>query len=134
MNKLCIAAAIIICLSACSDDIKTRQKAVLNDVLKAHDKVMTDDDQVQLRSAQLDTLLKQKPELKAQSAPLNTQLDAAHDNMMNWMNQFKTEYTQQPSAEGIKYLLDQKQRLSAVDAKLIVAADKAAHFISQNQK
>ncbi len=119
-------------LSACANNQKKR-KALLDDVFDTHEKVMNDEAKVQLKSMQLDTLLKLKPALKEQITPLKAELDAADNNMMDWMHQFNPELGNKSSDEAVKYLTDQKQRLSKVDAQLMSVTDKAGKFISLNK-
>lgn len=133
MKKSIVIALLSSVLLYSCDNTQKKQKALLNDVLKSHDQVMTDDEKAQASMAQLDNLLKQKPALKEQIAPLKAELSTADDAMMNWMHKFNPEYTSKPSAESVQYLSEQKKQLARVDAQLQDATNKAGKFISQNR-
>lgn len=119
-------------ISACADP-KKQQKELLDDIIKAHDKVMADDEKAELNKMRLDTLLKQKPALKPQIAPLTAEVTLADSNMETWMQQFKPDYTGKSTDEVVKYLSGQKKELTRVDSQLQAVIIKSGQFIIKNK-
>lgn len=131
-NFLITAACGALLLSSCTDP-KAQQKALTDDILKTHDKVMDDAGKAQYAKMKLDTLLQRKPELKTDGAPITTELTVADSTMEEWMQKFDPEFKGKSTEEVITYLSAQKKQLSEIDSRLQAANGKAAQFINQHR-
>lgn len=131
MKQSFIAAALVmLALSSCSDP-KAKQKALLDDIIKMHDKAMSGEDKAQTQKMKLDTMLKQNPALNQEGAFVKSDLMAADSTMEEWMHNFNPEYKGKSDREIEQYLNEQKKQLSKVEGQLQAANDKAAQFITK---
>ena len=94
MKKLLIAAFAVFALSACNDG-KDQEKALQDEVIKIHDKVMANDNRLMDNKMKIDTLITTTPDAdtakKAELTRLNAELMIAEQAMENWMQKFDPE-------------------------------------------
>src|SRR5260370_2348674 len=136
MKQLFIAAFIGLALSACSDT-KKQENDLRDEILKVHDKVMTNDDALMKNKMQLDSLLKlpakdtaEKVNMKA----MDTKLVAAGEAMETWMHKFEPDFTGKSHDDIIKYYGDQKKSIMSVDSQMNVAIAESNKYLSNRSK
>ncbi len=134
MKKIWFAAFVCLVLNACKDP-KADEKAVLNDVIKLHDKAMALDEQVMHNKMKLDTLLLEakNDEAKVRIKDLSTNLNKAEVGMEKWMQAFD------PAKKGtheevMNYLTDQKKQIAVVDSLLSGAVKETDEYLKPFKK
>ncbi len=135
MKKIYLFAFAVLALSACSDS-KADEKAVLNDVIKIHDKVMGFDEQLMQNKMKLDTLLLEAKnnEAKEKISYLRSKLTKADSAMENWMQKFDPEQKGKTHDEIMKYLSAQKEQVIAVDSLLAAAVKESTEYLQPFKK
>ena len=129
MKNTLIALIIAFSLYGCTNK-KAQAKAVLDDVIKVHDKVMAADEQLEKDKMQLDTLLKQeKTNRKDTLKLLIAKLVLADSAMENWMHKFDYEQTGKSPDETIVYMGDQKKQIMAIDSQISAAVDQSNKYL-----
>jgi len=129
MKNTLIAVIIAFSLYGCTNK-KAQAKAVLDDVIKVHDKVMAADEQLEKDKMQLDTLLKQdKTNRKDTLKLLITKLTLADSAMENWMHKFDYEQIGKSPDETIVYMGDQKKQIMAIDSQISAAVDQSNKYL-----
>lgn len=140
MRRILLFAFTALALSACSDP-KDKEKAILNDVIKIHDKVMGNDDRLMHNKMKLDTLsrvdtltkeynLQEKATMRA----LNSKLIEADKAMENWMQKFDPEQKGKSHDEIMAYLTDQKKQVMQVDSMLSIAVKESTDYLNHLKK
>ena len=129
--------ALIIVLAAafflgCSDK-KAEEKALFDDIIKVHDKVMGADEQLMKNKMQLDTIAAQNPmpQIKDSAKIYIKLLNAADASMENWMHNFNPEYDGKPHDEVMTYLGKQKTEITGVDTQIQQAIKKSTSYLAK---
>ncbi|MDB5004078.1 MAG: hypothetical protein JWQ34_2303 [Mucilaginibacter sp.] len=135
MKKIYLFAFAILALNACKDS-KADEKAILNNVIKIHDKVMGVDEQLMQNKMKLDTLLLEAKnnEAKEKITYLRSKLIKADSAMENWMQKFDPEQKGKTHEEIIKYLSAQKEQVIAVDSLLAGAVKESTEYLKPFKK
>ena len=135
MKKLFIAAFAVFALSACNDG-KDQEKALQDEVIKIHDKVMGDDNRLMDNKMKIDTLLTTTTDTaqKAALTHLNAELLVAEQAMENWMQKFDPEQANKSSDEKVAYLTDQKKQIMTIDSLMSTAIDKSTEYLNTIKK
>ncbi len=135
MRKIFLFAFAALALTACKDS-KTEEKAVLNDVIKIHDSVMTYDDQLMHNKMQLDTFLTaaKNEEAKYRIKDLIGQLNKADSSMSDWMNKFDAIQKGKSHEEIMNYLSAQKKQVSVIDSVVKHAVNESAEYLKPFKK
>lgn len=135
MKKILLIVLAALALNACKDP-KDDEKVILNDVIKIHDKVMGNDEQLMQNKMKLDTLLKTTADAskKEQLQLLSTKLVKADSVMEVWMQKFDPVQKGKSHAEIITYLTDQKKQVLAVDSQLTDAVKESNEYLSHIKK
>ena len=135
MKKLFIAAFAVFALSACNDG-KDQEKALQDEVIKIHDKVMGDDNRLMDNKMKIDTLLTTTTDTaqKAALTHLNAELLVAEQAMENWMQKFDPEQANKSSDEKVAYLTDQKKQIMTIDSLMNAAIDKSTQYLNTLKK
>jgi hypothetical protein len=135
MKKIYLFAFAVLALSACNDS-KADEKAVLNDVIKIHDKVMGFDEQLMKNKMKLDTILLEAKnnEAKEKIAYLRSKLIKADSAMENWMQKFDPEQKGKTHEKIMKYLSAQKEQVIAVDSLLAGAVKESTEYLKPFKK
>ena len=127
-------------LFGCSDN-KTQEKALLDSVIKIHDKVMGNDDRLMKNKMQLDTLLKTKltgvPDTataKAMLMGLNIQLTDAEDAMEKWMEKFDPDQKGKSHQDIMNYFSAQKTQITTIDSAMNAAITASNKYLDQLKK
>jgi hypothetical protein len=116
MRKTAISILIGLALSGCTEK-KENSKAMLDDIIKVHDKVMGADEHLMNNKMKLDTLLKQdnvsgKDTIKM----LITKLTVADSSMENWMHNFDPDHKGKSDDETAAYMSEQKKKIMEIDS------------------
>ncbi|SDF73976.1 hypothetical protein SAMN05421827_101376 [Pedobacter terrae] len=114
-------------------------KAVRQEVLNIHDKLMNDGEKVIRNKMKLDTLLvsnriKLSPDsaaLKQKIVSLITQLNAADEKMMDWMHFFKDEFKGKTAQEDLDYYKAEMVKIRAVEDSYIKVTKASDSLISK---
>lgn len=135
MKKLIIAAFAVFALSACNDG-KDQEKALQDEVIKIHDKVMSDDNRLMDNKMKIDTLLTTTTDTaqKAALTHLNAELLVAEQAMENWMQKFDPEQANKSSDEKVAYLTDQKKQIMSIDSLMNTAINKSTEYLNTIKK
>ncbi len=139
MKKAIIIALSCLALFGCSDN-KKQEKALLDSVIKIHDKVMGKDEQLMKNKMKLDTLLKTKTSgndttaTMAQMMGLSVKLTNAEDAMEQWMQKFDPEQKGKSHEEIMAYFNDQKNQVNGIDSEMNSAINLSNQFLSQTKK
>ena len=127
MKKLFLLVAAGLIISSCNDH-KAEEKALLNDVIKTHDQLMTDDG----------LIMANKTKLKAYAADITAKdsvvvytkmLDNADDAMMNWMNKFSPDFTGKSHEQIMAYLKEQKVQILKLDSQINMAVATSNKYL-----
>ena len=136
MKKILTIAVIALTLSACNDN-KKQEKALQQQILDFHDKVMGDDEKAMVNKMKLDTLIHKADSLKTdkqQLSQLSTQLIKADDAMSDWMKGFSLDYTGKSHDEIMTYLQQQQVKVKQVDSVLVDATTASAAYLDKIKK
>jgi PBP1b-binding outer membrane lipoprotein LpoB len=129
MKKISIALLAAFILSGCGDK-RAEQKAILGDVLKIHEKVMNDDEQLTKNKMKLDTIIKENKRPKLDSAKLlSAKLVAADSIMDKWMHDFEPDQTKKSTEEAVAYMNAQKKQIVAIDSLLSAAVKESNQYL-----
>lgn len=129
MKKISIILLAAAILGGCKDK-KAEVKAVLSDVLKMHEKVMSDDEQLTKNKMQLDTIIINKKLPKLDSAKiLSAKLVVADSLMDKWMHDFDPDQTAKSTDDALTYMNKQKQQIIAIDSQLSSAVKESNQYL-----
>ncbi len=118
-------------LFGCSNK-KAQKSAIMDEVMKVHEKVMGVDGKVVANRMKLDTLLKQSTLTNKDSALLlNKKLAAAEDAMENWMHKFDYEQKGKSDDEVITYMQDQKKQIMTIDSQLNTVVNESNLYLKK---
>jgi len=131
-KTLLIAAATSLMLAGCADN-KAQEKALLDSVIKVHDKVMMDDGVVMKNKMLLKGIAsKDSAAAVKDSADFYTKiLGDADDSMMTWMNKFNPDFTGKSHSEAMSYLHTQKELITKISLKLDSAISASNNYIKK---
>lgn len=135
MKHLPALLLIALLFFSCKDNTKD-EKALLNDILKVHDKVMMKDGILIKNKSLVDSLLKLPSKDTTEKAALKSigmKLTAADDTMGSWMNKFQTDMSGKSHDEVMKYYTDQKKQVMAVDSLVNNAIGDADKYFSTHK-
>lgn len=123
MKKILLMALLGFIISSCNNN-KAQEKALLDEVIKTHDKLMADDGAIMKNKEQLKPFAATDKDSVAAYTKL---LDNADDAMMNWMNKFNPDFTGKSHEQIMTYLNGQKTEILKLDSLInnaINASDK----------
>jgi hypothetical protein len=135
MKKTLLFATFTLALSACKDP-KIEEKAVLDDVIKIHDSVMSKDEQLMHNKMKLDTLLTEAKiqDAKAKISQLRGQLNKADSAMSDWMQKFDPEQKGKSHEEIMNYLSAQKKQVLVIDSLVNSSVKQSAEYLKSLKK
>jgi hypothetical protein len=130
MKKIFLFAIAVLALGACKDP-KAEEKVVLDDVIKVHDTIMRNDEQLMHNKMKLDTLLAEAKNVEAKDKinQLKNQLSAADSAMSNWMQKFDPAQKGKTHDEIMNYLSAQKKEVRAIDSLIKNAVNESGSYI-----
>lgn len=126
-NRLIIIAFVLI-LSACKDN-KKEEKALENQVMDLHEKVMAAGETAIQNKMKMDTLMLKKdsvetvyPSLDTSAENktmhnLSTEIVKADDKMSDWMHNYNPDFSGKPHQEVMDYLAQQKKIVSQINTE-----------------
>ena len=131
MKRILLILLTASALFGCSNK-KAEKSAVMDQVMKVHEKVMEVDGQVIANRMKLDTLLKDNTlAAKDTALQLNKKLTAAEDAMEDWMHKFDYEQKGKSDDEVITYMNDQKKLIMAIDSQLNIAVTESNLYLKK---
>ncbi|MDB5090556.1 MAG: hypothetical protein JWR09_4550 [Mucilaginibacter sp.] len=131
MKRILLILLTASALFGCSNK-KAEKSAVMDQVMKVHEKVMEVDGQVIANRMKLDTLLKDNTLAAKDSAlQLNKKLTAAEDAMEDWMHKFDYEQKGKSDEEVITYMNNQKKLIMAIDSQLNIAVTESNLYLKK---
>ena len=130
MKKIALLVITCITLAACTDK-KAQQKALLDDIIKVHDRVMGADEQLVNNKMKLDTLLKTKAltDSNGTVTALIANMNNADNAMENWMHKFDPDHTGKSADETVTYFTDQKKQIMAIDSQITAAINRSNKYL-----
>jgi len=123
MNRLSITMLCLISALLFSCKTEPDAKAIRQEVLNIHDKLMIDGEKVIKNKMKLDTLLvsdrvKHAPDSVVQKQKINdliSRLNAADEKMMDWMHFFKDDFKGKTAEEDLDYYKSEMVKIRAVE-------------------
>ncbi len=145
MNRLNIAMLCLVTAMFISCKTEPDAKAVRQEVLNIHDKLMIDGEKVIKNKMKLDTLLvsdqiKLSPDSALQMQKISdliTRLNAADEKMMDWMHFFKDDFKGKTEQEDLSYYKSEMVKIRAVEdsyIKVTRASDSLIKIYQLKQK
>ena len=127
MNRLSITMLCLISALLFSCKTEPDAKAIRQEVLNIHDKLMIDGEKVIKNKMKLDTLLvsdrvKRAPDSVVQKQKINdliSRLNAADEKMMDWMHFFKDDFKGKTEQEDLSYYKSEMVKIRAVEDSYI---------------
>ena len=129
MKKLLLILLAGSLLYSCSNQ-KGEKKAIMEDVMKVHEKVMEVEGQVIANRMKLDTLINQNKIAGKDSAEmLVKKMSAAEDAMEDWMHKFDYEQKGKSDDDVITYMNTQKKLIMTIDSQLNTAVKESTIYL-----
>jgi len=129
MKKTVIVFLLGFTFLGCSDK-KEQEKAVLDAVIKQHDKVMDADEQLMKNKMLLDTLVKHSTAGEKDSAAYYLKLlNNADDAMGDWMHKFNPDQSGKSHEEIMSYLEAQKKLVATIDSQVNNAVKTSGKYL-----
>jgi len=145
MKKVINIAYILVAtvaLYSCTQDVD--YKAVREEVIFEHDKLMEDESRMMNVKMKLDTLAAtgiaklnvEQPALdttktRADVAQLTAKLNAATDQMSKWMESFQTDVQGKSNLEAVAYFENEKIKVHKLDSVYRSALDEAEAYLNK---
>lgn len=118
-------------LYACSNK-KAQKSAIMDEVMKLHEKVMDVDGAAVANRMKLDTLIKQNTLAGKDTAIiLNKKLSDAEQAMEEWMHKFDYEQKGKSDDEVITYMQEQKKLIMAIESQLNKAVGESDLYLKK---
>jgi hypothetical protein len=144
MNKFIIICMAVLGLQACQNT--QDYKAVRQEVMDAHDKVMMDGEIAITNKMKLDTLAGRLDSLKhikvisdtlVEKQKINAiqlKLNHADDQMNDWMHKFDAELGSKSNEEAVLYFRAEKEKVNALDSLYKAAISESNTYLSRFKK
>jgi hypothetical protein len=135
IKKLFIPLFACIAVFGCNDD-KKQEQALLNDVIKTHEKLMVDDGAIMKNKMQLKSIATANTvaDVKDSVAVYSKSLDDADNSMMTWMNKFSPDFTGKTHEQIMTYLNGQKNQILQLDMQINKAIATSNSYILKLKK
>lgn len=135
MKKFLLIAVACVILGSCKNS-QNQQKAVVDDIMNTHEKVMNNEDDLMRNKMKIDTLLKQnlQPDVKSTATALNQKLVQADDAMSAWMQKFNPDFKGKNDDESLNYFKDQRTQVMKVDSQMKAVIQESNTFLSHQTK
>ena len=144
MKNIIIICLALFGLQACQN--VQDYKAVRQEVMEAHDKVMMDGEIAITNKMKLDTLAARLDSLskmkvisdtlgeKKNIAALQFKLNRADDQMNDWMHKFDAELGDKSNDEAVLYFKAEKEKVKSLDSLYKVAISESTSYLSKFKK
>jgi hypothetical protein len=134
MKKIFLLAFAALALFACNDT-KKQEKALLDDVIKMHDSVMSNDEQLMHNKMKLDTLLKTANDTtKIRISGMITQMDKVEGFMEDWMQKFDPAPKGKSHDYFMAYMTAQKIRIGRIDSMMRESIKTSGEYLKAKTK
>ncbi|KQM66045.1 hypothetical protein ASE74_09140 [Pedobacter sp. Leaf216] len=141
MNRLNVAMLCLITVFVISCKTEPDSKAVRQEVLNIHDKLMVDGEKVIKNKMKLDALMvsdkiKNTPDSAMRKQEINTliiKLNAADEKMMDWMHFFKDDFKGKTAQEDLDYYKSEMIKIRAVEDGYIKVTRESDSLIRMYQ-
>lgn len=134
MKKIFLLAFAALALFACNDT-KKQEKALLDDVIKMHDSVMSNDEQLMHNKMKLDTLLKTANDTtKIRISGMITQMDKVEGFMEDWMQKFDPAPKGKSHNYFMAYMTAQKIRIGRIDSMMRESIKTSGEYLKAKTK
>lgn len=138
MKRIILGILACLALFGCGDD-KKQEKALLDSVIKIHDKVMMSDDKLMKNKMLIDTLLKTKltgdtAAKKDTLVGFKVQLTNAEDAMEKWMQTFNPETKGKSHQDIMNYFGEQKAQIMSIDSSINEAVGASGKYLKTIQQ
>jgi hypothetical protein len=111
---------------------KDQEKALFDEVIKIHDKVMGLDEELMKNKMLLDSAVKHDiPAAKDSAKFYSNNLTLADSAMSTWMHKFDAENTGKTHEQIMNYLTDQKKQIMNVDLQIATAIEGADKYLTK---
>ena len=132
IKKIFVPLLACIALFGCNND-KDQEKALLNDVIKTHDKLMTDDGAIMKNKMQLKSIAAKDTSaaVKDSVVTYTKLLGDADNSMMMWMDKFNPDLTGKTHEQIMTYLNAQKAEVLKLDTTIVVAIAASNNYITK---
>ena len=121
-NILSFSHSIILSLAmvACGSADKDQEKKIAEEVTAMHDIVMPKMDEIMAAQRELKAAVEQDSTLKTTADSLNSQLSAADDAMMEWMQKYNPNYYNEghTHAEVLSYYEAERKKIEEVQKQM----------------
>ena len=115
---------------------KTEEKAALDSVIRVHDVVMGNDEQLMKIKVRLNNLAKTNPAgVTKDSADFYlTRVNAADSAMDNWMHKFDPEHRAASHKENMAYLKHEKDKIDSINKQLNIAINESEKYLTKQKE
>jgi hypothetical protein len=115
-------------------DFGAQEKAALNSVIKVHDKVMGEDEQLMRNKAMLDSLAKSNTGIKDSTAAYLKKVVLADSTMDTWMHNFSPDLTGKPHDVKMTYLEEQKKLIVRIEHEMKSTLNTSDAYLAKMKK
>ena len=141
MNRLNLTVLYLVTTLLFSCKTEPDSKAIRQEVLNIHDKLMIDGEKVVKNKMKLDKLLVSDQIKLAQDSILQKQkinnliirLNAADEKMMDWMHFFKDDFKGKTEQEDLDYYKSEMVKIRAVEDSYIKVTRESDSLINEYQ-
>ena len=144
MKKLLVAFLILtpaLLLFSCQSAEHKAQEALKKEIFMIHDEVMPKTSEINRLQRKIRAVVKDNPALDSASqqkiSDVQVQLEKAHDEMMVWMNNFKSPAKLRASKsheEIIQYLEDEKSKIELVRVNMLSSIEAGEALLDDFKK
>ena len=112
---------------------KEQEKALFDQVIKIHDKVMGADEELMKNKLLLDSAVSHNStaDIKDSVYSYLDKLKLADSAMSNWMHKFDAENTGKSHEQIMTYLADQKKQIMAIDLQIATAVENSDKYLTK---
>ena len=144
MKRIVIICLAVLGLQACQN--VQDYKAVRQELMDAHDKVMMDGEIAIINKMKLDTLVGRLDSLskikiisdtvveKQRILAIQLKLNKADDQMNDWMHKFDAELGDKSNEEAVLYFKGEKEKVKSLDSIYKAAISESASYLSKFKK
>lgn len=115
-------------------DSLSAQEALYGEVMEIHDAVMPRMSDIMSLNKKLKAVQETSNEDSEKLTELATDLESASEGMMNWMRQFNPQIENMDPDEAMRYLNEEKKKITTVKVEMETAIEKADAFLQMQRK
>lgn len=145
MKNYWIIGVLLLAFSSCKDT-KKEEKALENQVMDLHEKVMGDGETAMQNKMKMDTLILKKDSVKKAFPAMDTSAEnktmrnlssrimKADDLMSDWMHNYDPDFKGKPHAEIMQYLEQQKKQVSQINTQYQAVIKASNQYLLKYKK